>query len=74
MRNGISAFSRGSVELLWISLIAAWVLGSAGLYLYLVKTAREPRHPECMDCHKTDCAGCPVAIDSPEQGVFRKAA
>ncbi len=59
---------------MWIGLIAGWILGSVGLYAYMIATAREPRRPECMDCRQTDCADCPIGIESPEENVIRRAA
>lgn len=48
-----------------IGFITGWILGSVSLYSYLLLTAKETPYPECMDCHKGSCEGCPVL--TPEQ-------
>jgi hypothetical protein len=59
---------------MWIALIAGWVVGSAVLYVYLVKSAREPRHGECMDCNLLDCAECPLTSEQQAEQPMRRAA
>jgi hypothetical protein len=56
-----------------LAFIAGWVLGSASLYSYLVVTAKEPPHPECMDCDLSDCANCRIQAAS-DGGEYRLAA
>lgn len=59
---------------MWIGFIAGWVAGSAALYVYLIATAREPQHQECMDCHSNDCSACPRLNVIEEESAFRRAA
>ncbi len=59
---------------MWIGLLAAWVLGSIALYVYLVRTAREPVNQECMDCNALDCAECPLLAEQEEAPPLRRAA
>ena len=50
---------------MWIGFVAGWVVASVTLYAYLVASAKEPRHQECMDCRLSDCRECPhYAADS----------
>lgn len=59
---------------MWLSFFAAWVAASIILYAYLVVTAREPRHWQCMDCRKTDCTGCKTISNTAEADYLKKAA
>ena len=59
---------------MWICLLAGWVIGSAALYAYLIKTAREPRNEECMDCERLDCAECPLVARREDETALRRAA
>jgi len=59
---------------MWLGIIAGWILGSAAFYAYLVATAKEPRHTECMDCRLSDCAECPLLADTQDTAALRRAA
>lgn len=59
---------------MWIPLLGVWVLGSVALYAYMVRSAREPRNPECMDCKLLDCAECPLLAQYTEQAPLKRAA
>jgi len=59
---------------MWIGLLVGWILGSATFYAYLVATAREPKHEECMDCQLADCSECPVVARSAEGAPAKRAA
>lgn len=59
---------------MWIMLVTGWVLASVTLYAYLVVTAREPTHDECMDCRLTDCSQCPYYGESARPDRIEKAA
>ena len=57
---------------MWIAaVLAIWLLGSVSLYCYLVATAKEPVHGECVECHKTECTDCPHLAS--EQQIKRAA-
>jgi len=55
-----------------IAFLAGWILGSVSLYSYMVLTAREPPHEECMDCRESECGNCPLVV--PHEENFRLAA
>lgn len=61
-------------ETMLFGLIAGWILGSVSLYAYLVFTAREPQHQECVECHLTQCAECPHLKASEESAPIKRAA
>ena len=45
---------------MWIAaMLIAWILGSVSLYCYLVATAKEPVHGECVECRRSECTDCP---------------
>ena len=58
---------------MWIGILAGWIVGSAALYTYLVRTAKEPKQEECMECHRTDCADCPYMSEQTETQLKRAA-
>lgn len=57
----------GKIVQMWLAIITGWIIGSTLLYYYLLTTAREPNHPECMDCHSLDCQNCPIASSSDNE-------
>ncbi|MCE5315623.1 MAG: hypothetical protein ABFD49_03910 [Armatimonadota bacterium] len=57
---------------MWIAVIAAWLLGSTTLYVYLISTAKEPQQPECFDCALSECSQCPHRQEVQE--TLRRAA
>jgi hypothetical protein len=59
---------------MWIGFIAGWVIASVTLYGYLVATATEPRHKECMDCRQSDCGECSYASSSKNGDSAKRAA
>ena len=59
---------------MWIALVTGWVVASVTLYAYLVVTAKEPRHEECMDCRLPDCRECPYFGESAKPEVLDHAA
>ena len=58
---------------LLLAFIAGWVVGSVSLYSYLMLTAKESPHPECMDCHAESCEGCSI-LAAAQQERYRVAA
>ena len=54
------------VHMAWLALAAGWLIGSISLYVYLVRTAREPRFEDCMDCDLPECTSCPILTGSRE--------
>ncbi len=60
--------------MVWIYLIAGWILGSVVLYAYLVRTAREPARPECMECGEMDCVDCPLLSNKAQESLLKRAA
>lgn len=59
---------------MWLGVFAAWIVGSIVLYAYLVVTAREPRHAECMDCRSICCDGCALVTGNAQTEQMKKAA
>lgn|GEM_PF-1183713 len=59
---------------MWIAVLGGWIIGSALLYYFLVASAQEPKYPECMECHLTDCHGCPLAATSSQDYDVEQAA
>jgi len=59
---------------MWIALVAGWIVGSIGLYAYIVATAKEPRKAECFDCKLTECSECPYSGESQSQQQLKRAA
>lgn len=59
---------------MWIGFAAGWVIASVTLYAYLVATAKEPQHPECMDCRQSECEECPHFLHSRQSESVRRAA
>ncbi len=58
---------------MWIAFAIGWLLGSIGLYIYLVKTAREPQRGECMECHRSECTDCPHLVGTQQEELKRAA-
>jgi len=57
---------------MWIAaMLIAWIVGSVSLYYYLVATAKEPTHGECVECRRSECTDCPYLTS--EQQVRRAA-
>ncbi len=50
-----------------LAFIAGWILGSLSLYSYIILTAKESPHPECLDCREESCDGCLVIFEDQEQ-------
>ncbi len=59
---------------MWIAISAAWIAASAALYIYLVATARDPKHQECMDCNFDNCLTCPRASAGEDLSALKRAA
>jgi hypothetical protein len=57
---------------MWIGIIAGWVGGTVALYALLIRSSKEPKRGECMDCRLMDCAECPQAANAGK--VFKRAA
>ena len=50
-----------------LAFIAGWVLGSFSLYAYLVLTAEDSPHSECLDCRSDSCEDCSMLALTQEQ-------
>lgn len=59
---------------MWWIIIGGYIAGSALLYVFLVSTAGEPTHAECIDCKRTECTDCPLLEQSEVFEDVRKVA
>ena len=60
--------------MIWIAFAAGWVAGSVSLYLYMVRTAKEPRDPDCVECHLPECGECPYRAQARDAVAAKRAA
>ena len=59
--------------MIWIAYAAGWLVGSASLYIYMVLSAKEPRNPQCVECHLSQCDECPYRSEPADIAAQRAA-
>lgn len=53
---------------MWIAaFVAGWVLVCVTFYAYLISTAKEPAHGECVECRRMECTDCSYLADSKQE-------